>query len=188
MLRNIESLIAENDRAVLAERKMESTLAETHDAVAHYRDSSSATIKRLSNWFDIVLRELVPGDIRGSAKLDGNGLKLDVELGGNRSTAAIDSLKVVAFDLATLAMSMERSLFLPGMLVHDSPREADLSQTVYERLFAFAVKLEECTSDPLFQYVLTTTTAPPEDFRKEPWLRLVVKGAPAQQRLLKVDL
>jgi len=47
---------------------------------------------------------LVPGDIKGSAKLDGNGLKLNVELGGYRSTVAIESLKVVAFDLAVLAM------------------------------------------------------------------------------------
>jgi hypothetical protein len=131
---------------------------------------------------------LVPGDIRGYAKLDGNGLRLDVELGGYRSTVAIDSLKVVAFDLAILAMSLERSLFFPGLLIHDSPREADLSEMVYRHLFEFSAKLEECGPDPLFQYILTTTTAPPDRFQYEPWLRLKVKGAPAAERLLKVDL
>jgi len=180
-----ESLQAEYDRAILALRKLESGLEKARDTIASYRESSSANVVSLSNWFDVVIRELVPGDVRGSAKLDGNGLKLDLELGGNRSTAAIDSLKVIAFDLATLVMSMERSLCMPGILVHDSPREADLSQTVYERLFAFAAKLESCGSAPLFQYVLTTTTAPPEHFRREPWMRLVVKGAPAEERLLK---
>jgi hypothetical protein len=131
---------------------------------------------------------LVPGDIRGYAKLDGNGLRLDVELGGYRSTVAIDSLKVVAFDLAILAMSLERSLFFPGLLIHDSPREADLSETVYRHLFEFSAKLEDFGPGPLFQYILTTTTAPPDLFQHEPWLRLVVKGAPAAERLLKVDL
>lgn len=183
-----ESLVAESDRAHLAEKRIEADLIRRRESVATHRDSTSATISRLSTWFDIVLRELVPGDVRGTAKLDGNGLKLSVELGGDRSTAAIDSLKVVAFDLAILAMSMESSLHLPGILVHDSPREADLSKTIYDRIFRFAATLEKCSSVPCFQYVLTTTTAPPEDFQTEPWVRLTVKGAPAEERLLKVDL
>ena len=183
-----EALFANYDRARSAAEKMEDKLERTRAIITKYRGSSSATITSLSNWFDSVLRELVPGDIRGYAKLDGNGLRLDVELGGYRSTVAIDSLKVVAFDLAILAMSLERSLFFPGILMHDSPREADLSETVYRHLFEFSAKLEECGPAPLFQYILTTTTAPPDRFQHEPWLRLKVKGAPAEERLLKVDL
>lgn len=183
-----ETLFANFDRARSAAGKMEDKLEKTRAIIARHRGSNSATITDLSNWFDSVLRELVPGDIRGFAKLDGNGLRLDVELGGYRSTVAIDSLKVVAFDLAILAMSLEQSLFFPGLLIHDSPREADLSETVYGRLFEFSAKLEECGSAPLFQYILTTTTAPPGRFQHEPWLRLKVKGAPAAERLLKVDL
>jgi hypothetical protein len=183
-----EALVANCDRARSSAEKMENKLENTRASIANYRGSSSAIITMLSNRFDSVLRELVPGDIRGSAKIDGNGLKLDVELGGLRSTVAIDSLKVVAFDLAILAMSLERMLFFPGMLLHDSPREADLSEMVYRRLFEFSANLEKCGSAPLFQYILTTTTAPPDQFQLEPWLRLVVKGAPAEHRLLKVDL
>lgn len=183
-----QMLVANYDRTRSTAGKMEDKLEKTRANIAKYRGSSSAIITSLSNWFDSVLRELVPGDIRGSAKLDGNGLRLDVELGGYRSTVAIDSLKVVAFDLAILAMSLESSLFFPGILLHDSPREADLSETVYRRLFEFSAKLEECSPAPLFQYVLTTTTAPPVRFQEKPWLRLVVKGAPAEERLLKVDL
>ena len=183
-----EALLADYDHARLTAGKMEEDLERTRASIAKYRESSSAAITRLSNWFDIVLREMVPGDVKGSTKLDGNGLKLDVELGGYRSTVAIDSLKVVTFDLAVLAMSMERSLCFPGILIHDSPREADLSEEIYKRLFLFASKLEKCAPAPLFQYIITTTTAPPEPFRKEPWLRLEVRGAPAKERLLKVDL
>lgn len=183
-----EMLVANCDRARSAAEKVESKLEKTRASIAGYRGSSSAIITTLSSWFDSVLRELVPRDIRGSAKIDGNGLKLDVELGGFRSTVAIDSLKVVAFDLAVLAMSLERMLFFPGILIHDSPREADLSEMVYRRLFEFSAKLEKYGSTPLFQYILTTTTAPPDRFQREPWLRLVVKGAPAEERLLKVDL
>jgi hypothetical protein len=156
--------------------------------LAAHRASVAESIHRLSNWFDGTLQELVPGEIRGTAKLDGNGLTLKVDLGGERSTAAIDSLKVVAFDFAALLMSIEGRTRLPSFLVHDSPREADLGLSIYSRLFDFARKLENYGPAPLFQYIVTTTTEPPLEFRHDPWLRLTVHGGPAAERLLGVDL
>jgi hypothetical protein len=47
-------------------------------------------------------------------------------MGGDRSTAAIDSLKVLGFDLSALCLSIEGATRVPAFLVHDSPREADL--------------------------------------------------------------
>lgn len=187
-LEEYDGLLAEYEEAQSEASTNERALESTRASIAGQRDASFATIQILSRWFDIVLRELVPGDIRGSVKLDGNGLKLTVELGGLRSTVAIESLKVVAFDLAVLAMSLENSLHFPGLLIHDSPREADLSGEIYKRLFLFAEKMQKCTSAPLFQYILTTTTAPPISFQSPPWLCLQVNGAPAEERLLKVDL
>lgn len=187
-LEEYEKILVEYEQAQSEASRYEKALESTRASIAGQRDASFATIQVLSSWFDIVLRELVPGDIKGSAKLDGNGLKLNVELGGYRSTVAIESLKVVAFDIAVLAMSIEKTLCFPGILIHDSPREADLSEEIYKRLFLFAEKLEKCTSVPLFQYILTTTTAPPISFQSQPWLCLQVKGAPAEERLLKVDL
>ena len=122
-------------------------------------------------------------------KLDGKGLSLNVKYqNSDRSTAAIDSLKVVAFDLAVLAMSMEGRTHTPGFLLHDSPREADLGLSLYHRLFEFARDLERSGPGPLFQYIVTTTTEPPKDFVNDEWLRLTIRGAPAAQRLLLVDL
>jgi predicted nucleic acid-binding Zn-ribbon protein len=179
--------VTERESTRLQLQAEETSLEEIRKELASFRQASSERIRQLSEKFDAVLRELVPG-VCGSAKIDGNGLKLNVEWGGDRSTAALDSLKVVVFDLAVLIMSMEQTLFLPGMLVHDSPREADLSATVYSRLFTFASKLEKFTAEPYFQYVITTTTSPPPDFQQKPWLALSIKGAPGEERLLGVDL
>src|SRR3546814_14292796 len=62
------------------------------------------------------------------------GLSLKVQMGGERSTAAIDSLKIVAFDLSALMMTIEGQTRLGGFLLHDSPREADLGRSIYNRL------------------------------------------------------
>jgi hypothetical protein len=85
-------------------------------------------------------------------------------------------------------MTIEGNARLPGLLLHDSPREADLGMSLYERLFKFVRKLEEIGPAPLFQYIVTTTTEPPKEFRKEPWLKLELKGSPANERFLRVDL
>ena len=107
---------------------------------------------------------------------------------GERSTAAIESLKVVAFDLAAVAMTMEGHTRLPGVLAHDSPREADLGRSIYDRLFGLAKKFEGFGPAPLFQYIVTSTTEPPGEFHSAPWLRLKVRGAPPEERLLGIDL
>jgi hypothetical protein len=183
-----EVLLAERAELAALIEQTAARLETTRGSLAAHRALVGESIRRLSATFDAVLRELVPGDIKGEAKLDGNGLTLKVELGGERSTAAIESLKVVAFDLSALAMTIEGQTRLPGLLVHDSPREADLGRSIYDRLFVFAKKLESFGPFPLFQYIVTTTTEPPGEFNSDPWLRLTVRGAPAEARLLRIDL
>jgi hypothetical protein len=183
-----ESLLSERRDVEIAINETAAKLESTRETLVAHRASVGEVIHRLSVAFDAVLRELVPGDIKGEAKLDGNGLTLKVELGGERSTAAIESLKVVAFDLAALVMTIEGRTRLAGFLVHDSPREADLGRSIYDRLFGFARRLEGFGPAPLFQYIVTTTSEPPVECRSEPWLRLTLRGAPAEERLLGVDL
>ena len=183
-----ETLVSDHSEAALNLQQIEARLARTRDTLSAHRASVTETIRLLSVHFDAVLKEFISGDVQGEAKLDGNGLSLKVELGGDRSTAAIDSLKVVAFDLATLAMTIEGRTRLSGFLMHDSPREADLGRSIYHRLFGFARRLESFGPAPLFQYIVTTTTEPPEEFKSAPWLCLTISGAPAQERLLGVDL
>lgn len=183
-----EDLVTERANTERNCRSSEQRLADLKGSLSAHRSAASDSLRTLSEKFDSVLRELVPGDIAGEAKLDRNGLTLRALLGGERSTAAIESLKVIAFDLAVLAMTIEGRTCLPGFLIHDSPREADLGRSIYHRLFDFAETLEAAGPTPLFQYIVTTTTEPPERFQEDPRLRLILRGAPAEDRLLKADL
>ena len=162
-------------------------IEEGRERLAAFRDRQAMVFDRLSAYFDAVIRISVGPSASGRVTLDGNGVRLAVQLGGERSTAAIESLKIIAFDLAVMCMSIEGGTHLPAFLVHDSPREADLGLSVYHQLFKMVATLEGKDSPP-FQYIVTTTTQPPPEFQRAPWLRLMLYGAPAIERLLRCDL
>ena len=183
-----QTLLTERSEVALAVEKLEGRMRTARDTLAGYRSSVIEVFRHLSTTFDAVLRDLVPGNIKGDVKLDGNGITLKVELDGVRTTTAIDSLKVIGFDLSVLAMTIEGQTRLPGFFVHDSPREADLGLSVYHPIFDFVRRLEGFGSAPLFQYIITTTTEPPKHLLTEPWLRLTIHGSPANERLLGADL
>lgn len=156
--------------------------------IIDFINKQANTFSDLNEKFDAIIRQLITQDARGTVRLNGKGLSLAVEMGGNRSTSAIDSLKVVAFDLAALCLSIEGKTQLPALLVHDSPREADLGLPLYDRIFHLVRNLEKLGDSPAFQYIITTTTRPPETLAKKPWLTMTLSGSPASERLLKRDL
>lgn len=167
--------------------QLQAQIDSKRDSLSAFRDQQAAVFARLSTYFDAVIRAVVGPTASGRVGLDGNGLKPVVQWGGERSTAAIESLKVIAFDLAVMCMSMEGATRLPAFLLHDSPREADLGLSVYHQLFDVVRKLEGASSSA-FQYIVTTTTPPPPELQKSPWLRLELRGAPPDERLLRCDL
>jgi len=190
VLDDIKRLDRDWDGWELAQRQLEQTATEIEEGrerLAAFRDRQTMVFDHLSGYFDAVIRISVGPTASGRVTLDGNGVRLVVQLGGERSTAAIESLKIIAFDLAVMCMSIEGRTHIPAFLVHDSPREADLGLSVYHQLFRMVATLEEKNSSP-FQYIVTTTTQPPPEFQEPPWLRLELHGAPATERLLRCDL
>ena len=156
--------------------------------VIELRHGSQDILKRLSHHFDGIVRFFVADGATGMVTLDDDGIHPIVNKGGSLSTAAVDSLKVVAFDLAALILAIEGRTQLPGLLIHDSPREADLGLSIYFRFFELAAKMEALGTAPLFQYIVTTTTAPPTNFQGAQWTKLKLHGAPAEERLFRTNL
>jgi predicted nuclease with TOPRIM domain len=190
VLDDIKRLSSDWDDWEQAQRQLSNTASQIEadrERLTAFRDRQAMVFDRLSAYFDAVIRTSVGPKASGRVTLDGNGVRLVVQLGGERSTAAIESLKIIAFDLAVMCMSIEGGTHLPAFLVHDSPREADLGLSVYHQLFSMVATLEGHDSSP-FQYIVTTTTQPPPGFQKKPWLRLELHGAPATERLLRCDL
>ncbi len=153
------------------------------------RSRARTAIRTLEEQYQGIMAAWLPEGIAGAIKLDGNGLKVDAEFSGRGevSTAALDSLKIVAFDLAALHMAIEEKADLPAFLVHDSPREADMDGQLYAGLFELVHRWEE-SEPPCFQYVVTTTTAPPAGLQDERNVRLQMSSTPAEMRLFGMDI
>ncbi len=182
------SILDERDQARRGRRAAEDKLKEIRESLGRHRDRQGKVFAGLNEKFAPIMRALLAPTRPEAVVLSGRGFDIRVNAGGDRRTAAIDSLKVVAFDLACLCLSIEGQADAPAFLIHDSPREADLGARIYDEVFRLALRLERLTPTPLFQYVITTTTPPPKDVRVEPWLRLSLRGSPGSERLMKRDL
>ena len=76
---------------------------------------------------------------------------------------------------------------LPGLMLHDSPREADLGGRIYRSFIRFIASLvqhygknENCP----FQYILTTTTAPPKKLQTSEYVKLRLDASKLKGLLL----
>lgn len=177
--------IARLDREIQRETEAETNERRT---ATESRRAAQAIVGRLSDLFHMTVQFLIPDNAVGKVTLTENDIKPDVSLHGELTTAAVDSLKVVAFDIAALLLTLEGKTELPGFWLHDSPREADLGLEIYHRLFELVHALESKTQMPQFQYIITTTTAPPKSLAVDPWRVLELSSAPAERRLFVRDL
>ncbi len=154
-------------------------------------EERSPQLRYLSDLFSDVVQYLLGVRVKGEMKVSSGGvINLHIFEQGERTSLALTTLKVLAFDLLALVAFVEGKANFPGLLIHDSPREADLDQRIHERLFSFATKLEQLFRDapPSFQYIVTTTAPPPADLQKLPYLVLEIGAATPAERLLRVNL
>jgi hypothetical protein len=154
------------------------------------RSRARAAIRNLEQRYQGIMASWLPAGVEGTIKLDGHGLKVDAEFSGRGevSTAALESLKIIAFDLAALHMAIEEKADLPAFLIHDSPREADLDAQLYAGLFTLVHQWEKTVETPCFQYIITTTTAPPIELQDDSHVRLKMSSTPAERRLFGMDI
>ena len=121
----------------------------------------------------------------------GKTLEPKLDFHGSFDSAALSLTKLLAFDLAAMALSQFKGIgHHPRFLLHDSPRESDLAASIYSSLFLAAEALEEACGENIgFQYIVTTTEPPPEKVSQTPWLLdPVLDATVAELRFLGVDL
>jgi len=180
-----------SERAAVSARveSIESQIDGLRESMRLERERAAAAIGDLETIFQQLVASLMPRGCSGKMRLDGNGLHTDIllERGVGLSTAAVESFKIVAFDLAAMILSVNGKARMPSLLIHDSPREADLDAEIYSNLFDFVLNLEGKASPPPFQYIVTTTTAPSQQARAHEAMRLQLSSTPPEARLFAMD-
>ena len=185
MVRRLFDLRKQSEEALRAEAEAKETLKSLQDRqVAGLAEFSTTSLRR---WFDFLIQRVVAPEATGAVVLDGNGLHPRIQWRGTRRSVALNSLQIVLFDLAAMLCAVEGSSRAPAFLVHDSPREGDLDPWTYARLFEALFELGPDASTAPFQYIVTTTTDPP-DGRVRSRIRLQVSAEEEQDRLFRVDL
>lgn len=138
--------------------------------------------KRLETIFSgLVKSVLTSGTYDGQVSLDDGELSFRIVHGTAMSGEAVETLSVLLADIAALVYhSVSEGSRLPGFVIHDSPREADLGLRLYRGLIRVIAAIEahfQTLESCPFQYILTTTTPPPEEMRTDGVVRLRLDAA-----------
>lgn len=144
---------------------------------------------QLTRYFGDVLRRVLGPSAGGVIEIDANGIYPRPNDAVAASGEAMGtSASVLGFDMACMIASIFGIGLLPRLLLHDSPREADMEEPMYHALFRLAAELEALFDgrEAAFQYIVTTTTPPPEELAREPYVRLRLDAREDSGLLLRV--
>ncbi len=184
MVRRLFDLRKQGDDARRTDEEAKDALSEIQNA--QVEGLSAFSTSTLEQKFDYLIRRVVAPEATGTIVLDGNGLHPRIQWRGIRRSVALNSLQIVLFDLAAMLCAVEGRSHAPAFLVHDSPREGDLDPWTYSRIFEALLELGPDESTAPFQYIVTTTTDPPEAVRSR--VRLQISAGEEQHRLFQRDL
>jgi hypothetical protein len=172
--------------------KYETAINESREAQRILRTRQQQAVSNISALYEQLICAVLGNSVSGSIDLSGRSLVAKIDHNGDLSSGAIDTIKILALDLAALAASVIGYGSHPHFLLHDSPREADIDRLTYHRFFLWVKRLEQSfgNNQPCsFQYIITTTEPPPETLQTHPWLlKPVLNASKPEARLLGVDL
>jgi len=160
--------VEDSDLSGLLQRKvdLEGEQARVHaelDQLLSAQDRRADSVRRA---YDSLVKSTLSNDFTGRVGLSKEGLEFRIIRGESLSGEAFETLSILLADLTALLMGALGQARHPGVLIHDSPREADLGVAIYRRflLATSALAAEVCNGDEVpFQYIVTTTTPPPTE-------------------------
>lgn len=150
-------------------------------------------LETLSTIFSRAVQSVLPStSYDGQVSLDNRELAFRITHGSAMTGEAVETLSVLLADFSCLVYgSVSDSVHLPGFLLHDSPREADLGLRLYKNFIRLAAASAGHFGDRSqcpFQYVLTTTTPPPKELQGEEFVKLKLNASSVDELLLRRNI
>lgn len=149
--------------------------------------------KLLASIFSGSVRSVLQsGTYDGQVNFNNRELAFMITHGAAMTGEAVETLSVLLADIACLIFTtVSANSHFPGFLLHDSPREADLGGRIYRSFIRFVASLQEFFGGAdkcPFQYVLTTTTAPPKELQTDETVKMPLDAAKTNGLLLRRNL
>jgi len=145
----------------------------------------------LSAFYDAVLKRTISPNAEGRIEVDGDGLRPESNAAvADSGTTLREYADVLSFDLACLAAAICGTGHLPRLWIHDSPRQADSEEQLYFSVLGLISEFENAYHDgrrPAFQYILTTTSPPPAELNRSPFVRARLHARSGEGKLLCFD-
>lgn len=134
--------------------------------LAKLLEKQNERIQQLQTRFHGIVQRAINASFKGVVFVAKEELAFRISRERSLAGEAYETLAVLLADMAVLMESSSESVCHPGLLIHDSPREADLNVRLYQRMLgsAFALMKDEQGNTP-YQYIVTTTTQPSESLR-----------------------
>jgi hypothetical protein len=132
-------------------------------------------LQLLNEAYDRVLKTIISPKAGGEIELEADSIRpRPYKNVGSKGEAMGTFASVLGFDVACLYAAVCGLGSHPLVLIHDSPREADMEEYLYHKLFRLFVEFEAQFDgqEPSFQYILTTTTRPPQEMMTKKWVPL----------------
>ena len=170
--------------------QLDSKIEVSYQELTAVRQVLNRQRNQTSGCYAHVLRGIFGDDADGNIVVDGRGLhpSPDDRLAPNGAALSVMA-SVLGFDVSCMAASIVGIGNHPRFLIHDSPREGDMEELLFHRLFDATVSLEALFVDrePSFQYIITTTSPPPDGLAngKGPYIRLTLDARTPEGRLLQ---
>lgn len=145
----------------LFEKQLEAEMNRTHTKLHLLQQSRSDREKALANITDELTRKLLPDGAIGTFDPRDEFRPFRLSMRGGE---AYRVLEVLLGDVACMLDSPRLESSLPGLFIHDCPREADMSSGLYENFLSLINSIQRAGySNGVipFQYIVTTTTPPP---------------------------
>lgn len=173
-----------HQQAVQAVKQLEEERSNQEMALSIARRENLDKAKALASYFDGLVKKIINTKFSGKFTA-GDDLKFSVYSHGELSGEALNVARTVLGDFASMLYGIETGLH-PGFLVHDSPRQADMALSWYQRILAQAAEESESSGgqeNATFQYIITTTTAPCENLKQ--YVRKEFASVPSEMLLFK---
>ena len=188
---SFQSLASSANRITKQLKKADSDYDESLKTLDDLRKKDRRKLNRLSEVYEQILQEIFGPEASGKIQVDGNGLAPVPDKRLAPAGAALSVMTtVLAFDVSCLAASVYGQGQHPRFLMHDSPREGDMEGPLFRRLFEIVHELESRFTDTeavSFQYIVTTTSEPPNDLAnpKGPYVVETLDATSEDGRLMR---